>query len=180
MDVQSSRKHNREHHRLWLLRHFFDLYRCQLELSQLYFSQGNICILLIYLLLAVSFEDFFPFVSCLKTSLEMLQEWNGCRGLLTRGVRAFQMWLRWSMHIKQKVTARVNSEVKCYDYESSWCWVEQLGTCYKEREILALFELVSSWPLRLVRPELLCAGYHPISSLRCTFRAAKWCQQNDL
>lgn len=126
------------------------------------------------------FWRFFPFVSCLKTSLEMLQEWNGCRGLLTRGVRAFQMWLRWSMHIKQKVTARVNSEVKCYDYESSWCWVEQLGTCYKEREILALFELVSSWPLRLVRPELLCAGYHPISSLRCTFRAAKWCQQNDL
>lgn len=180
MDVQSSRKHNREHHRLWLLRHFFELYRCQLELSQLYFSQGNICILLIYLLLAVSFEDFFllfpvwkPALRCCKNEMGVVASWPG-------GVRAFQMWLRWSMHIKQKVTARVNSEVKCYDYESSWCWVEQLGTCYKEREILALFELVSSWPLRLVRPELLCAGYHPISSLRCTFRAAKWCQQNDL
>lgn len=64
MDVQSSRKHNQEHCHLWLLLHFSEVYTCQLEPLQLYFRQGNICILFIYLLLAVSSEEFaFYFLS---------------------------------------------------------------------------------------------------------------------
>lgn len=122
----------------------------------------------------------FPFPSCLKNNLEILQERNGCGGLPTPRVRAFQTLLRWSIHIKQNIPAGVNSEVKSYDYKSSWCWAEQLGTHYKEREILALFKSVGSSPLPLVRPEILSAGKHPVSSLCCTLRAAKWRQQNDL
>lgn len=56
---------------------------------QLYFSQVNIYILLIYLWLAVSLKN-YPFLSCLKTSLARLQKWNGCHGLLTLRVRALQ------------------------------------------------------------------------------------------
>lgn len=179
MDVQRSQKHNKEHRRSWLLWHFFEIYRCQLELSQLHSARATFTFSSSTFYLQFLLKN-FPFLSCVKNSLEVSQEWNGCRGLATLRVRAFQTGLRWSIHIKQKNPAGVNSEVKSSDYKSSLHLVEQLGTHYKEREILVLFKLVSSSPLPPVRPELLSAGYHPVSSLRCTFRVAKCHQQNDL
>lgn len=171
--VQSSRKHIKEHSCLWLLWHLFEIRRCQAGLSLLYFSQGNIYILLIYLQFLLKN---FPFLSCLKNSLEMLQELDECHGLSTPRIRAFQMQLRWSMHIKQNLHPEQTRRWSLMTMKVADAELNILGLPYKARNILALFKLPSSSPLPLARPELLSAGYHLGSALSWSFRAAKWHQ----
>lgn len=126
------------------------------------------------------FWRFFLFFPVWKTALRCHR--NEMDGVALRpwGSEHFRRGWGDPYTLSKKSPAGVNSEVKSYDYKGSWFWVEQLGAHFKEREILALFKFTSSSPLPLVKPELLSAGFHPMSSLCCTFGAAKWHQQNDL